>query len=320
MKETTSGLSIFVQPTVSVLIAAYNADAFLLRAVRSALNQTRAPLEVLIINDASTDNTLAVANALAAEDPRVRVLTLPRNSGPAAARNAGLNAARGTWIAVLDADDAYIPSRLETLALAHAEQHTDVVLDNLLFFDFTCNAERWAAMQPTNAIEPIDIYDFVEHARPYANQADWGLLKPMFRREFLKTRGLRYPEHSRHGEDFLLMFRALHAGGRCLLVHTPGYLYSTFGTSRTTKDFGMMIKHTRNLLDEPNVRSDLWLSRLLRQRIIDLKKWSTELRLREIKEKKDYIRLTLMAMTIRSLAGRAATSAFRNIRRTIFGR
>ena len=81
----------------------------------------------------------------------------------------------------------------------------------------------------------------------------------------------------------------------------------------------MMIKHTRNL-DEPTVRSDLRLSGLLRQRIIDLKKWSTELRLRERKEQKDYIRLTLMAMTNRSLAGRAATSAFRNIGRTIFRR
>ena len=93
MEGTTLGPSISGNPTVSVLIAAYNASRFLRRAVQSALAQTLAPLEVLIVDDASTDDTRVVANALAAEDSRVRILTLPVNSGPAAARNVGLNAA-----------------------------------------------------------------------------------------------------------------------------------------------------------------------------------------------------------------------------------
>src|ERR1700730_12982672 len=73
---------------ISVLIPAYNAGPFLRRAVQSALPQTLAPLEVLIVNDASTDNTLDIAKALACEDARVRVISLPTNVGPAAARNA----------------------------------------------------------------------------------------------------------------------------------------------------------------------------------------------------------------------------------------
>ena len=226
--EGTISVSTMVgNPTVSVLIAAYNASGFLHRAVRSALAQTRAPLEVLIIDDASTDDTLAVANTLAAEDLRVRVLTLPVNSGPAASRNAGLNAAQGDWVAVLDADDAYLPSRLETLVSALAEMDVDIVLDNFLFFDAASGASISTALQPGKAIEFINLYDFLEHAQTRDDQVDWGLLKPMFRREFLNMHSLRYPEFSRHGEDFLLMFWALHAGADCMLVRNPGYLYST---------------------------------------------------------------------------------------------
>src|ERR1700719_2584369 len=121
--------------TISVLIAADNASPFLHRAVRSALAQTLAPLEVLIINDASTDNTLDVAKALASEDSRVRVISLAANGGAGAARNAGLDAARGDWVAILDADDAYVPSRLARLKSACTGTNADVVLDNFFHYE-----------------------------------------------------------------------------------------------------------------------------------------------------------------------------------------
>jgi succinoglycan biosynthesis protein ExoO len=308
------------KPTVSVLIAAYNASTFLHRAVRSALAQTYAPLEILIIDDASTDNTLAIANALTADDSRVRVLTLPFNSGPAAARNAGLNAARGDWIAILDADDAYTPSRLEALTSAQNGKHIDIVFDNFFFFDATRGIVESTALPAGDAIEPIDVYDFVEHARPYAGQTDWGLLKPMFRRAFLEAHSLRYPEFSRHGEDFLFMCRALHAGGRCLLVHTPGYLYSTrsSGMSRTTIDHGLMIEHIKTLLNDPSVRADVRLSRLVSQCITDQKRLHAELQLWDAKEKKDYRRLALLLVTNMRLSGVVAKTVYRKVKRSMF--
>jgi succinoglycan biosynthesis protein ExoO len=304
------------KPTVSVLIAAYNAGAFLHRAVRSALAQTLPPLEVVIIDDASTDGTLDAANALAAEDSRIRVLRLPVNSGPAAARNAGLNAAKGDWVAILDADDAYMPSRLEVLTAALAERSADIVLDNFLYFDHARGVATLAALAPGNAVEVINQYDFVEHARPFRDEADWGLLKPTFRREFLNVHKLRYPDFSRHGEDFLLMFRALHAGARCILLRNPGYLYSTrdSGMSRTTIHYEAIVEHMYGLLDDPTVSSDVLLSKLLRRRIRDLRKWSAQRRLDAAREKGDYFRLFLSITTDISLACRVANSAYRKIK------
>ena len=94
---------------------AYNSAATLPRAVQSALAQDLRDLEILIIDDGRATTTAEVAAALAAADPRVRAITLPRNRGKPFAMNTGIAPARGRWIAVLDADDWYAPDRLSTL-------------------------------------------------------------------------------------------------------------------------------------------------------------------------------------------------------------
>ncbi|HEY1576176.1 MAG TPA: glycosyltransferase family 2 protein [Terracidiphilus sp.] len=321
MRERGEALFNCQKPTISVLIPAYNASAFLHRAVRSALTQSYAPLEVLIVDDASTDETLAVANELANQDPRVHILTLPTNSGPGSARNLGLAAARGDWVALLDADDAYIPSRLETLVSAQAGRGVDVVLDNFFFFDVEKETKS-AALSINSAIVSVDLRQFVEQARPYSDETDWGLLKPMFRREFLERRGLRYPEFSRHGEDFLFMFEVLRSGARCVLTRNPGYLYTTrdSGMSRTIVDYGKMIEHTVDLTNDPCVRKDVILLRLLSQRIADLKRWSrrqpAELRFREARARKKYIKLAILTITDVTFASRALKLVLRSLRRS----
>jgi glycosyltransferase involved in cell wall biosynthesis len=101
---------------VTVLIGAFNNAGTLARAARSMLEQTLGDLELLIIDDGSTDSTAAVARAIAADDPRVRVLQLPANVGIARSLNAGLSEARAPIVAVLDADDWSEPTRLERQA------------------------------------------------------------------------------------------------------------------------------------------------------------------------------------------------------------
>ena len=96
---------------ISVVIPAYNATATLAETLRSALRQTHAELEVIVVDDGSKDGTRAMAESFAAEDPRVRVIS-KANAGVAAARNTGIDAARGDFIAPLDADDLWHPDKL----------------------------------------------------------------------------------------------------------------------------------------------------------------------------------------------------------------
>jgi glycosyltransferase involved in cell wall biosynthesis len=108
-------------PTVSVVIPAYNADRHLADAVDSALRQTFRDVEILIVDDGSTDGTPAV---LSAYGERINVLR-QANLGVARARNAGTQAARGRYVAFLDADDVWLPEKIEkqVIALADTQDH-----------------------------------------------------------------------------------------------------------------------------------------------------------------------------------------------------
>lgn len=100
-------------PQVSVLMPAWNAAATLAEAVASVREQTFASWELLIADDASTDETRAIAEALAGTDPRIRLLAHDRHEGAASARNRALAASRGRYVAFLDADDLWLPEKLE---------------------------------------------------------------------------------------------------------------------------------------------------------------------------------------------------------------
>lgn len=99
-------------PVVSVIIPAHNAAGTLAETLRSARAQTYTPLEIIVVDDGSTDLTQEIAHRQAEKDARIRVFA-QRQRGPGAARNLGIHAAKGVLIAPLDADDLWRPSKIE---------------------------------------------------------------------------------------------------------------------------------------------------------------------------------------------------------------
>jgi glycosyltransferase involved in cell wall biosynthesis len=97
-------------PHVSVVVPAYNAARTVVQSVESALAQTFSDLEVLVVDDGSSDATAATVDGI--KDPRV-MLIRRKNGGVAAARNTGVDHARGDWVAFLDSDDIWLPEKLE---------------------------------------------------------------------------------------------------------------------------------------------------------------------------------------------------------------
>jgi glycosyltransferase involved in cell wall biosynthesis len=95
---------------ISVIIPAYNAERYIAKAIESCLSQTYAPSEIIVIDDGSTDGTAAVAESFPSP---VRVIRLAENMGVSVARNRGVQASTGDWIAFLDADDWFLPEKLE---------------------------------------------------------------------------------------------------------------------------------------------------------------------------------------------------------------
>ena len=113
-------------PKVSVVMPTYNAERYLAQAIDSVLAQTYRDFEFLIVNDGSSDGTLDIAEAYAQKDPRIRIIS-QENQGGAAARNNGMEVARGEWIAMMDADDLMLPNRLER-QLAFLRENPDVAV------------------------------------------------------------------------------------------------------------------------------------------------------------------------------------------------
>jgi len=112
-------------PLVSVLVPAWNAGRSIPRALDSLLADAEANLQVVVVDDASTDDTIAVVEGIAARDPRVELVRSPVNGGPSAARNLGLPLLRGEWMTFLDADDRLLAGALD--AFLHAASTTDAL-------------------------------------------------------------------------------------------------------------------------------------------------------------------------------------------------
>lgn len=212
-------------PLVSVIIAAFRAEAMLDAAVSSLQRQTHDHWEALIIDDASDDGTWAKIESLAAIEPRVRGYRLAVNGGPAAARNAGLEHARGDWVTVLDADDAYLPGRIEALLHFAVGGRYDLVFDNLAVLSRVESAAEpfWPAWPKAGTSLPLSEFLF---GCSGASRKHYGWLKPFVSSRFLRSSGVRYDGDLRRGEDFLFHARLMVAGGRAGKLGAVGYMYN----------------------------------------------------------------------------------------------
>ncbi|MGC1462558.1 MAG: glycosyltransferase [Terracidiphilus sp.] len=249
-------------PRVSILIPAYNAEETILRALDCAQAQTLNDIEIVVIDDASTDSTVDLVMSRALTDPRIQLHRLKTNSGPAAARNIGIASANGEWIALLDADDTMSADRLERLLDTSASEDS-LVADNLQLFD--CLAGRIVKL----AIDPallgaglrLDVEGYA--ARCKTNQpdaVDFGLLKPLIRTAHIRRHRIAYDENLRYGEDFRFYLDVLLAGGSLLILPQAYYQYTErvgslskmrSGLSKTIVRFDRLETQTRDLARAP---------------------------------------------------------------------
>ena len=240
---------------VCVIIAAWNAGRTISRAIRSALSQPEVS-EVIVVDDASSDATAAVAQAADDGSGRLTVLRHERNRGPSAARNLALEHSRAEYVAVLDADDYLLPGRFGALL---AIPGWDAIADNIAFVTEQHDAEQRDAEERDGRGEPLRIEagDYPPRvltlaallagsiSRREAPRGELGFLKPVIARAFLDAHRLRYDEALRLGEDFVLYAAMLAAGARFLTVARCGYVAveraGSLSGSHTTADLAALL-------------------------------------------------------------------------------
>jgi glycosyltransferase involved in cell wall biosynthesis len=251
------------RPMVSVITPAYNVAPYIGQCIESVQAQTLSDWEMLIVDDASTDETPAVVQRYL-DDPRLRYLRNEQNLGPGDARNRALDAARGEWIAVLDADDWIVPERLERLVAFAQAQGVEMVADLQVYWT------EW---------ESVYHVGWATYARPPKRPCKYSVeaiirahpaFKPLIRADFLNRHSIRYAAHIRKSQDYAFYLESLIKGARFALLPQPMYYYRVHRDTVTTR-YDALVEEHKSLeyllgLPETTPCQAKWLQRAFRRR------------------------------------------------------
>jgi Glycosyltransferases involved in cell wall biogenesis len=217
-------------PKVSVITPAYKAARYIGQAIESVQAQTLTDWEMIIVDDASPDETTQVVQRYL-DDPRIQLLQNEQNMGAGYTRNRALDAAQGEWIAVLDADDWIAPERLEKLVRFAEAQGVEMVADPILYHTGwgSVYQVQWAMFAGIPRRARRYTAEEVIRATPSA--------QPVIRHEFLHAHAIRYQSYLRLAEDYVLFLETVLKGARFALLPEPMYYYRVRpGTTVTRYD------------------------------------------------------------------------------------
>lgn len=251
-------------PLISVIVPVHNTDRYLDQCLESLRNQTLKDIEILLIDDGSTDRSGQICGRFAAEDPRFKVIRR-KQGGPAAARNEGLARARGGYLMFVDSDDWAEPGFCEIPFRAAQKNGADMVI-----FLFERHKKDRTIRQKAFPVEgAASERDVLTAFWPFMTVAPWNKL---VRRELFTD--IRYPE-GRFSEDRAVASRLIHKAERIFLLNRVLYHYRDDRPGSITNVCS--VKHLE----------DSYFYRFMR--IDDLKEWGYEYRQEEERLALDYL-------------------------------
>lgn len=209
----------------TVIIAAWNAADTIGKSVNSALAQRSVSARVVVVDDASDDDI----PARLPDREEIVFHRLEENGGPAGARNAALDLAKGNWVCVLDSDDTMQPDRLAGMISMAEQVGADIVLGNFLRVDGKgqpLDGKPFLPPEDIDPAKPVTLEEYVADNLVSRRSRSSGYLKPVISRSFLERTGLRYDPTLRNGEDCHLIVNALVKGAKVHIRPEADYLYT----------------------------------------------------------------------------------------------
>jgi len=196
------------EPLVSVVIPVYNRERLISRAVNSCLNQSHRNIEVLVIDDGSSDDTPKVAKVMGGKDERVHVIRNPRNRGVNYCRNVGLRQGNGKYVNFLDSDDIFCKDKITAqLGLLSKDPTIDCVVTHVL-------RKSTGTASIIDNIEPVNdlVLEFI------GKQIKWKTISPLWKKSFLKKVGY-WRESLASSTDYEYYARAVLRGVKAAYIH-----------------------------------------------------------------------------------------------------
>lgn len=204
-------------PKVSIIVPVYNVEKYIEKCINSLKNQTLSDIEIILVDDSSTDSSLKLCQKAAEEDARIKVIH-KINEGAGMARNAGLEVAKGEYIGFIDSDDFVEENMYETLCAKADEYGSDLILSGILFVDgnmFSETGEKESKIYfdtDTHFETPESLKELrmgIVGARPQEpddSKYGMGVVKNLFKNEIIKKNNLAFEsERKMISEDALFM-------------------------------------------------------------------------------------------------------------------
>jgi glycosyltransferase involved in cell wall biosynthesis len=228
---------------VSIVVPVYNTEKYLMRCIESLRSQSLSDIEILLVDDGSTDGCPAICDRAAGEDKRIRVIH-KRNGGLSSARNAGMAAAQGDYIGFADSDDTCGPEMYKILYETALREKTDFVMADTV--RVPVSGESYLITQQIREGR-YDRKDIVESIFPrliMEEKVDYGPLlavwRCLYRREFLESHQLTFDEQVRWSEDNLFSALAGYYADSFYYLKGQGlyYYYENAGSITTRYNYG----------------------------------------------------------------------------------
>ena len=227
-----------MNPQLSIIIPIFNAEVFLEECLMSVIGQSFADMEIICIDDGSTDKSISILETFKGKDDRIHIIQQP-NSGPSAARNAGIKASKGQFITFVDADDI-VRNNIYTRTIGLMMEHN---LDAIHFeLESFPNGNRKTTSFPPNVIMDYgelfssNQYIQTENALCFSHRF-------VFRSDVIKKNQIRFIDSVFYGEDMLFNIEAICHCQRIMIINEPLYMYRK-------NPFGAMSKKFKPKLED----------------------------------------------------------------------
>lgn len=237
---------------VSIIMPAYNSEKYIREAINSILKQNFQDFELIIVNDASIDNTLKIAKEFAKKDKRIKVFSHKKNKKRAGALNTGIKKAKGKYISFLDVDDIYFPEKTrKQVEFLDENKDIDLVYGNFIYWEEEREEER-------DAISDKNLLENLKKAR---KRKDLGGIKPylllsdgeevilpgcsvMIKKEVMRK--FRFDEKLQRSQDYDMWFQMLGKGVRFKKLPFLTYKWRKY-TGQNSKDKSKMLMAARQI-------------------------------------------------------------------------
>lgn len=240
---------------VSVIIPVYNSQAFLNESIKSVLNQKYQNIEVVLVDDGSTDNSVLIFEEFASQDNRIKIIK-QSNNGPGSARNTGIINSTGKYIVFIDSDDVADPLLIQNLVNLSTNNATQLTLCGIKVFQKEFKEKD--IVKILNVIKTkenvLEIKDFLEYLAKYKTNIYFGApYGKLFSRDIIMEYNIRFDEHSNVAEDFMFNVNYysyvdnVSVSDNSLYFHRADNLNSI---SKTTKDINNLCLRYKEIFFE----------------------------------------------------------------------